>query len=249
VTEKNYLNAPGNEVPKNTIMVVPHSLDNDGFYKDVIVPLKGVPKRDWFTSHFYYCLPLSVGNQYGFMVQSARDFDVVWYGGLLPAVITFKDDEEFPKQFITNGFGSGIITIQNHFALKTPPGINLMTIQPPNMFIEGCVAMTGVIETDNIRRDFTFNLKVTIPNYTISVKKGDPLGAFIPVPRYFVEGFNLELIQDKDLHENEVAESSALGKERSTDDLDKPHMAGRRYFKGVHLDDSPYPDHQRGNLK
>jgi hypothetical protein len=49
-----YLNEPGFEVPDNTILVVPTSENNDGFYKEVIMPLKGEVKRDWFHSHFYY---------------------------------------------------------------------------------------------------------------------------------------------------------------------------------------------------
>ena len=243
-----YLNDSSYEVPKNTIVVVPHSLDNDGFYKEIIEPLKNNPKRDWFTSHFYYCLPLIIGNQYGFVIKSLIDFDAIWDGTESNPVITFIDNSNSNKQIIQTGFCSGIITIQNRFALKTPIGINLMTIQPPNMFIPGCVSMTGVIETDNIRRDFTFNLKVTVPNLKISVRKGDPLGAFLPIPRNFVEGFDTKLISDvfdKELHINEVAESQNLSNERNTIDKEKPHQSGRRYFNGINTDGTLYPDHQK----
>jgi hypothetical protein len=243
-----HLNDPSYEVPENTIIVVPHALDNDGFYKEIVEPLKGNLKRDWFTSHFYYCLPLTIGNQYGFMIKSLIDFDAIWDGTESNPIITFIDNSNSNKQIIQTGFGSGIITIQNRFALKTPIGINLMTIQPPNMFIPGCVSMTGVIETDNIRRDFTFNLKVTVPNLKISIRKGDPLGAFLPIPRNFVEGFDLKFIQDLfpiEVHENEILESMNLSVERNTVDVDKPHQSGRRYFKGVHTSGEKYKDHQK----
>lgn len=243
-----YLNSPGYEVPDNTILVVPHSLEDDGFYKDVIRPLKGQPKREWFGPHFYYCLPLSIGNQYGFIINSLRDFEIIWDGTVADPIITFLNEDNSEKQIIQNGFGSGIVTIQNKFAIKTPIGINVMTIQPPNDFIPACVAMTGVIETDNIKRDFTFNLKVTVPNLKISVKKGDPIGAFIPIPRYFVDNFNIGLIDDffsKEVHQNELFESARLTDERNTVDKDKPHQSGRRYFKGMNSDDSKYGDHQK----
>lgn len=242
-----YLNNPGYEVPENTILVVPHMTSHDGFYKDVIVPLKGKPKRDWFDPHAYYCLPLTIGNQYGFMIKSLRDFEITWDGTTKDAQIVFLNNDNEEKQSIINGFGSGIVTIQNRFAIKTPIGINTMTIQPPNMFIRGCVAMTGVIETDNIKRDFTFNLKMTIPNQTITVKKGDPLGAFIPIPRYFVDQFDLALITDLfpvEVHENEIRESQVLSEERQTVDVSRPHQSGRRYFKGTNSDGSKYKDHQ-----
>lgn len=245
---KKYINENGNYVPSNKIVVVPHAIDSDGFYKEIIEPLKGNPKRDWFTSHFYYCLPLTIGNQYGFVIKSLRDFNATWDGSERDAVIEFLDDGNNQKQIIQTGFSQGIITVQNYFALKTEPGINLMTIQPPNMFIPGMTAMTGVIETDNIRRDFTFNLKITVPNYQVKVRKGDALGAFIPIPRYFVDQFDLSLITDifdKEFHENEIAESQALSAERTSVDMSKPHQSGRRYFSGLNSDNSKYKDHQK----
>ena len=244
----NYLNSPGYVVQDNTIVIVPHSIDNDGFYKEIIQPLKGNPKRDWFNPHFYYCLPLTVGNQYGFVIKSLIDFDVTWDGTENNPDIEFIDNSNAGKQIIKTGFGSGIVTIQNMFALKTSPGINIMTIQPPNMFIPGCVSMTGVIETDNIRRDFTFNLKVTIPHLKISVRKGDALGAFLPIPRNFVENFELKFIQDVfpiELHQNEIKESIDLSIERTTTDIDRPHASGRRYFNGEHTSGEKYINHQK----
>jgi hypothetical protein len=116
------------------------------------------------------------------------------------------------------------------------------------MFIPGCVSMTGVIETDQIRRDFTFNFKVTVPNLKISVKKGDPLGAFIPIPRYFVDNFDTKLISDifdQELHINEVEEVKNLSDERNSSDKEKPHQAGRRYFNGINFDGTEYKDHQK----
>ena len=177
-----------------------------------------------------------------------RDFEIIWDGTHNDAEINFLNDDNDYKQTIINGFSRGIVTVQNRFALKTPPNINIMTIQPPNMFIEGCSIMTGVIETDQIRRDFTFNIKITIPNRRIQIKKGDPLGAFIPIPRNFVENFKLNLVTDlfdKSFHEKEIVESQNLSKERNSTDLEKPHKAGRRYFSGIHSDGEIYKDHQK----
>ena len=243
-----YINDLNYEVPENKILVVPHALDYPSYFEEVITPLKGKPQRDWFYPHAYYCLPLTIGNQYGFLINSLRDFEVIWPGGPENAVITFLNNDNEEKQTIKTGFGTGIITIQNRFALKTPPGINLMTIQPPNAFIPGCAAMTGVIECDNIRRDFTFNLKVTVPNLKITIKKGDPIGAFIPIPRYFVDSFEVE---DSLTHlplemvAKEILESNTLSTERNTVDVQRAHSSGRRYFNGEHSDGIKYTDHQK----
>ena len=243
-----YINDSGYEVPDNLILVVPHSHDNDGFWEEVIVPLKGKTKRDWFNTHFYFCLPLVIGNQYGFGIQSLRDFTLYWEGGDKEVKIDYLNSDNEEKQFITNGFGNGVVTIQNSFALKTPPGINIMTIQPPNSFIQGCAAMTGVIETDNIRRDFTFNLKVTVPNVEITVKKGDLVGAFIPIPRYFVDNFEVKFVEDvfsHDIRARESDDANALGKERAQVDIKNKNGIGRRYFNGENSDDTKYKNHQK----
>lgn len=247
---KSYINDEENIIPDNKIIIVPNSINNIANDEDIIESLSGNTKRDWFTSHFYYCLPLVIGNQYGFVIKSLRNFSIFWNGtesaeGLS---VNFLDNDETNRQTITSHFGSGIITIQNNFTLRTPPGINIMTIQPPNTFIPGTAAMTGVIETDQLRRDFTFNLKVTIPGIKIDIRKGDFLGAFIPIPRYFVDNFSLinaSEIFDKSIILNEIEHINLFAQERATLDKDKPHESGRRYFNGKHIDDTPYKDHQK----
>lgn len=246
---KKYINQDGNNVPENNIVVVPFS-DNDDSYLNIIKPLKGDIKRDWFTPHFYYCLPLTIGNQYGFAIKSVVDFDAIWNGKEAPEATTVNilNPNQYAGQNIESKFGSGIITIQNYFHFKTPPNINLMTIQPPNYFIPGCAAMTGVVETDNIRRDFTFNLKITIPNFKVSVRSGDIVGAFLPIPRGFVDDFKISSVYDlfdTDFYLNEIEESRQLGIERSTVDRQKTHLSGRRYFNGTHTDDTKYVNHQK----
>jgi Family of unknown function (DUF6065) len=243
-----YINDLGYEVPKNKILVIPIAINASTHFEEIVDPLKGKAKRDWFNPHAYYCLPLTIGNQYGFLIKSMRDFDIIWDGTTNDAKINFLNNDNQEKQHIKTGFKDGIITVQNNFSLKTPPNINLMTIQPPNLFIPGCIALTGVIECDNIRRDFTFNFKVTVPNISISVRKGDPLGAFIPIPRNFVDEFVLEKVEnyfDESFIQKENEEARKLSVERTTVDLQKNHQSGRRYFKGIHTDETKYVNHQK----
>ena len=245
---KSKINDEHNPVPENTILVVTEDPGFDHLVDKLIEPLAGKPKRDWFVKHAYFCLPLTVGNQYGFAIKSAYNFTAEWNGGVTPADLTVTVDKPGSDQMIFSHFGMGVITIQNRFHFRTPLGINLITLNPPNMFIPHLQNLTGVVETDNLRRDFTFNLKITVPNIEISVKKGDPLGAFIPIPRYFVDRFSIKLVSDifdKDSHSLELNELMSLGKERTTIDLAKPHQSGRRYFNGLHTNETEYPDHQK----
>jgi hypothetical protein len=236
-------------VPDNTIVVVPH-VKGDKSYLDIVSPLKGKAKRKWFDPAFYYCLPLTVGNQYGFVIKSVRRFLVEWSGGKAPANITFLDNSDDRHQSVENVFGNGIVTIQNKFTLRTPPGVNLMTIQPPNIFNPYMSSMTGVVESDNLGRDFTFSVKMTAPGKLV-VDKGDVFAAFMPIPRYFVEKFELKDISDlfdETVVNDEMAEFDRLVTLRKTEDVGKKHNSGRLYFYGTDSQGNKYKDHQGGSL-
>jgi hypothetical protein len=247
-----YINDYGQEVPDKAIVVVPHNSEVTKFLDQIIEPLAGNMKRDWFNSHFYYCLPINIGNQYGFAIKSMWDFNATWDGSSENSqdieIEMISEDYDATVQYIGSGFSEGVLTIQNFYHMKTAKGINLMTIQPPNYGIPGTFAMTGVIETDNLRRDFTFNLKLTDPGRKVRVRKGDWLGAFIPIPRYFVDSFEIVNAKDlfsEDIVDNEIFDGDELARQRNDEDKERPHESGRKYFNGEHAFGCPYPDHQK----
>lgn len=250
LTSGNYINEGDNVIPDDVILIVPHSLNGDGAYKETICDLRGNPKRDWFNSHFYYCLPLTIGNQYGFAIRSMYDIKAIWHGGENFESLEFSLDQEPDGniQSVVSSFGSGIITIQNGYTLRTPPGINLMTMQVPNYFIPNVMAMTGVIESDNLRRDFTFNLKITEIGKEVHIKKGDLLAAFMPIPRHFIDKFKLELVNDifsQETINKEMQDRSEFDRQRNGKDKEKPHQSGRKYFNGEHAFGEKYLYHQK----
>ena len=250
----NYINDPGFEVPEDKILIIPFSGRDEQYdrYPEIVESLKGNIKRSWFNNHAYYCLPLNIANQYGFIIKAAYDFDATWDGSTgnpNDIHINIKNPaDSICMQSIHPGFAEGILTIQNSFQFKTPPGINLMTIQPPNMFTPGAIAMSAVIEADQIRRDFTFNLKLTDPGRVVEFKKGDPLGAFIPIPRYFVDKFEIDAANkyfSEDIIKNEANDANELGRQRMDEDRQKAHSAGRKYFNGIHAFGQKFIDHQK----
>lgn len=240
------INSPGNELPGNTIVVIPNPGISNERISELIKPFKGQVKRDWFNSHFYYCLPLTIGNQYGFSVIAEQDFTVTWNGrdGLQDLIV---ENGTSPLQIINSHFGCGIITVQCLWHYRTPPSVNLMTIAPPNIPQHNIMHMVGVVETDNLRRDFTFNLKMTAPG-TVTFKKGDVIGSFIPIPRYFADEFSVKFA-DEVLSPEAISEEYKIAEEfsrlRSGEDTTKNHLAGRLYFKGEDAYGNKFPDHQR----
>jgi hypothetical protein len=141
-------------VPHKILLMIPEHAMFDHLPMQVVEPLKGHFKRDWFVQHAYLCPPLMLGNEHGFIIKSLYNFKAIWDGGeWLDAVKIEILDEDYEKeryQLITSNFGMGTITIQNRFTFRTEQGVNLMTINPPNFYIDGIQHMTGVIETDNL---------------------------------------------------------------------------------------------------
>ena len=237
-------------IPENKLVTIPEHKSLNKSNELIVESLKGNIKRDWFVKHAYFCLPLVIGNQYGFGIKSLKTFKIKWNGGVLASdtiVEILEEDENADYQTISSHFGMGTITIQNRFTFRTPVGVNLMTINPPNQFIDGIHHMTGVVETDNLRRDFTFNLKITRPDTEIIINKGDYIGCVLPIPRGFVDGFELvdgyNIFTEEQINEEQRAMHD-FGIERSTEDIKKPNGNGRRYFKGEDVYGCPFHSHQ-----
>jgi hypothetical protein len=245
------INDEDNLVPENTILIVTEADIWDSSVSEILYPLKGVSKRDWFVKHAYFCLPLVTGNQYGFAIKSAYDFEVIWNGGETPKDLTVTvngDEGNKGKQIISSHFGMGVITVQNRFHFRTPLGVNMMTMDAPNVIMPYFRNMTGVVETDNLRRDFTFNIRVTVPNVKIQVKKGDIISCVMPIPRFFVDKFTIKMAKDvvsEQIIKNERQHAHDLGLERSGPDKDKPGGNGRRYHNGIDVYGNKFYKHQK----
>jgi hypothetical protein len=245
------INSEGHEVPEGKIVCIPEHPEFADSMLSVIEPLRNHPQREELGEHSYHCLPVVVGNQYGFAIKSLVSWTAVWNGGPAPSdtrVTIDEEDEGNHDQYIQTHFGRGIVTIQNRFHFRTPPGVNLMVLDAPNYFHFNLSNLFAVVETDNLRRDFTFNLKIVKPGVEVSVKKGDLISAIIPVPRYFVDDFEVisgtDVFSEEQLREEEL-QGEKFAKFRYEDDQSKPNRVGKLYWRGRDADGGRFPDHQR----
>jgi hypothetical protein len=229
--------------------IEPFNLDNINLFLN---PLNTDHKRNWFSSNFYRCLPLSIGNMQGFVFSIPYSFDVYWNGGDRPEdiIITYYEDFTPYKNlnfiYPNSEFGHGVLTLHYPVILKTPPGVNLMTISPPNYPLPGMSPMTGVVESDNIRFGFTLNLKIDIPNTTIKVLPNSPLVGIIPIPRYFCDSFELKSAYD--IFDKEIIEEEKAVVKEHSDKRDKAVMYNLEqdglYYKGMDVRGNKFKDHQ-----
>jgi len=247
-------------VPEKTIAIFPIISDPELKLKEFnledvnlfLKPLNVDHKRDWFGPHFYKCLPLSIGNMQGFIVSLPYTISIFWNGENNQDALTIKIYEDSKPydgyNFISPGseFGHGILTIHLPITLKTPPGINLMTISPPNFPLVGLSPMTGVVESDNLRFTFTLNIKVDLPNVEIMIPANTPLVGLLPIPRYFCDSFKLVdafKIFDKKIIEEESDTVYKNGQLRNHYN-NVPNNPDRLYYSGQDVLGNKFKDHQ-----
>jgi hypothetical protein len=244
----------GVNVPDKTIAVFTDSFEISDSTEDknrlFSILEKPSKKREWFNPHFYKCLPLVVGNQYGFVIKNEFNFSFFWDGGETQDSIHFsfyEDIETLSNKYprIESHFGSGIITINPPFWLRTPPGVNIMTINPPNYVIPNITVMTGVVETDHLRRNFTFNLKVQMPNIQVNIPAGTPLAAFIPIPKDYANSFKLkyadEIFSEELVNEELQANIDTLIY-RAEIEPSLPDGVGKLYMRGEDIYGNKFPN-------
>lgn len=229
------------QVPPETIMVIP---DHEAF-TDPTHFVKCSKNRDWFTPPFYHCLPLVFGNQHGFLMLSVFDFVARWNGtNNNDGVSIHILDEVDARTPITveSHFGHGIITVQSRYVFRTPKGVNLMVKEPPNYPVRGCSWMNAVVETDNLRRDFTFNIRITEPHSDIYFAAGTPLGCLLPYPRYFLDNYKMAELKDKKELEKAQKTISYFATERGEYDNNNPR---HRYMEGIDIFGLEFDEHQK----
>ena len=250
-----------NNVPDKIISIL-------GYMEDKTYPslksLKGELRRDWFDDPYYFCLPITFANQMGFVIISLFDFTVRWDGGKERESLSIFSNNIIEdgvhgnnKQKVYSFFHNGTFTISHDFVLRTPPGTNLFITQPPNFFIPGVSTMSAVIEADNLRRDFTYSLKVTVPNIDINIKKGDMLAMILPIKRYHADGFEIKDARELFSIETLQEEINAL-LDHSSPDAELNNQRGTFggltkeedrslgiYFKGVDPYGNKFKEHQR----
>jgi hypothetical protein len=159
------------------------------------------PKRAWMDEyiHMYRCLPMTIANQNGWVIECPCDIQAVWFGGQDRRSMHFWVEPEYnavlrpENHWVKCHFVGGVITFEFDFMVRTPPGVNLLVRGAPNFFVNGAVPLEGVVETDWLNYSFTMNWRVTEPNKIIYFKKGDPICFLQPIPHNYAEKFDFKI--------------------------------------------------------
>jgi hypothetical protein len=199
------------------------------------------PKRNWMDEyiHMYRCLPMTIANQNGWVINSPCNIQAVWFGGQDRKSMHFWLDPEYnvKNPWVKCHFVGGVITFEFDFVVKTPPGVNLLVRGAPNFFIDGAHPLEGVVESDWLNYSFTMNWRVTEPNKVVQFKKGDPICFLQPIPHNYAEefDFNIEFLNNNPELAEKFHSHNASRQEFSEDKKAGKHKEDwqRHYFNGI----------------
>jgi hypothetical protein len=163
-------------------------------YPNQDMPISRAPtERAWMDvpGSAYRCLPLTIANQYGWMIHNAVGATVTWNGDMSLEGISIEFDA-FPgaqDPRIRSMFGGGIVTFTLPYIFRTPPSVNLWVKGPTNYIKDGAHPLEGIVETDWLPATFTMNWKVVRPHDPVRFERGEPICMVVPVARGFLEQF------------------------------------------------------------
>ncbi len=204
-------------------------------------------RRDWMdrTAHkfAYRCLPLTIANQIGWMVNNPVGFTAIWTGRAEPDGVLFKFDTDAGtwRDWINNQFGHGIVSWNAPFLFRTrPAGSRLMVMGPANHFKNGATPLTAVIESDWMTASFTMNWKLTQPGLPVRFEVGEPLFQALPVATNLAADLEGADVTYQRLGDDRATHDAFFAWKRARDGFKRGQQAGqidpsawqKDYFKG-----------------
>jgi len=152
--------------------------------------------RDWMDATprkaAYWCLPVTMANQAGWVVRLPSTLKVKWSGKNDPSAISleFGDDGPSLKGAIWTNFGAGIVSFALPWLFRTNEGLGLWVRGMPNEYMPDCVPLEGLVETDWLQSGFTMNYRIIKRNTTVYFKKGMAICLLAPIMFDLFESFD-----------------------------------------------------------
>jgi hypothetical protein len=151
--------------------------------------------RDWmddtFDRHAYQCFPVTLGNTVGWGLSLPEDISFVWDG-------VFAPQSEHVRvlsghRYVDTRRGQATVSFNTGVVFRTDENVSLLTMPPPNVFIDGAQCFTTVMSTSFYSSPFPLAWMITRPNEVITIPAGTPLCAVVPLSLTGLADFTLEV--------------------------------------------------------
>lgn len=205
------------------------------------------------------CLPMRMATQSGWVVLNEVNTRMLWDGERIHIQHVHR-----PNVVVTPGvgvmapppapvpttrvrdpnFGSGIVTWDSPYLLRTSPGYNLLIRGPANAVKDGIAPLEALIESDWLPVACPINWKFTRPHVWVEFAKGEPLCQLVPQRRGELESFTGEI---RSIDSDPELRDAHGTWDRSRQEFRKHRGLGewrRDYIRNVMPDGSSSAEHQ-----
>jgi hypothetical protein len=137
--------------------------------------------RDWmdatFDKHAYQCFPLTMANRLGWSISFKED-------------IRFTLKSESANNYVdiiteninvSNRRANKTVSIDTGIIFSPEKNISILTMPPPNVFIDGVQCISTIISTSVLSNQLPISLMVTKEDEEIFIPKGTPLASLLPI--------------------------------------------------------------------
>lgn len=206
-------------------------------------------QRDWMDAtnekHAYKCFPISQANTIGWSISFLHDIEFIWDGISDTSddhVTILKDSGNVCHTRRANA----TISFESGLYFKTEQNMSILSISPPNYFIDGASAFTCIISTSFFEDSYPIAWRITRANVPIKIPAGMPVATLIPI--------SVGALCDIELEVNNKSFSIESQKEvqEKTIAWEKIYKEGKFtnfYRDAVKYDGTPIGSHEKKSIK
>lgn len=139
--------------------------------------------RDWmditFDRHAYQCFPMSLANRAGLGISFKEDISFIWDG------VNTSSDQHIEivsgGNFAHSKRGNRTVSLETGLFFSPEKNISILTMPPPNIFLEGVQCISTIISTSAIVGSLPIALMVTKPKELITIPAGTIIASVLPI--------------------------------------------------------------------
>lgn len=162
-------------------------------------------QRDWmdrtFEKHAYHCFPMTLANRLGWGISFSEDVSFIWDG---------NDDSSDSHVKILSGEATGAsprrgnatISFETGLHISPNENISILTMPPPNIFIDGVQCITTLISSSALLGPLPIALMINKKNEVITIPAKTPIASIIPISLKYINSMELIISENSVPREN-----------------------------------------------
>lgn len=162
------------------------------------------------NAHAYNCFPVSLANGLGWGISFPENIDFVWDG-----IDTDRDTGHITilsgHKYVNENRRSATLSLNTNIKFTTDENLTMLTMPVPNLFIDGIIPYTTLMNTSFYPHMLPAAVKITKSNSVVSIPANTPVIAVVPISIAKINEIEME-IYDLFITSEEQEKTKSYGK-------------------------------------